>query len=113
MPTTDEPPTHQHQPERPVSVLIVDDDPPFRLALGRALTSQCGATIHHALNGLHALTILTAGMAKGVDVVVTDYNMPGFDGLELADQIKQRWPNLPVVIVTGYPGVEMASRPEV
>jgi CheY-like chemotaxis protein len=52
-------------------------------------------------------------MAKGVDVVVTDYNMPGFDGLELADQIKQRWPNLPVVIVTGYPGVEMASRHEV
>jgi len=69
--------------------------------------------VHHAFNGLHALTILTAGLHKDLGVVVTDYQMPGFDGLELADQVKARWPDLPVVIVTNYPGLEMASRHEV
>lgn len=37
-----------------------------------------------------------------VDVVLSDVVMPGMTGLELADVISERWPGLPVVLVSGY-----------
>ena len=54
-----------------------------------------------------------------VDVVVTDHAMPGMTGAELARQIRQRWPELPVILATGYadlpngeePGLPRLSKP--
>ena len=37
-----------------------------------------------------------------VDVVVTDHAMPGMTGSELARQIRQHWPDLPIILATGY-----------
>ena len=40
--------------------------------------------------------------APGIDCVLTDHAMPGMTGLELANEIRLRWPSLPVVLATGY-----------
>src|SRR5439155_6135320 len=70
-----------------------------------------------ALSGGRALDMLRLG-AK-VDVVVTDHAMPGMTGTELARQIRQAWPGLPVILATGYaelpngeePGLPRLSKP--
>jgi CheY-like chemotaxis protein len=56
-----------------------------------------------------------------VDIVVTDHAMPGMTGTELARQVKQLWPSLPVILATGYaelpngedPGLPRLSKPYV
>jgi CheY-like chemotaxis protein len=45
---------------------------------------------------------LLRGGAK-VDLVLTDHAMPGLTGTELARLIRQTWPTLPIILVTGYP----------
>ena len=67
--------------------------------------------------GARALDLLRHGTK--VDVVVTDHAMPGMTGAELARQIRQRWPDLPVILATGYaelpngedPGLPRLSKP--
>jgi DNA-binding NtrC family response regulator len=54
-----------------------------------------------------ALELLRQGP---VDVLVTDKNMPGLSGLELAAQARKQWPGLRVMLMTGYPSVETARQ---
>ena len=44
------------------------------------------------------------------DLLVTDYRMEGMNGLELARLIRQKAPDFPIIIVTGYPPVEGSDR---
>ena len=53
-----------------------------------------------ASSGALALEVVRA--TNALDLVMTDYLMPGMNGAELADQIRRIRPNLPVLIVTGY-----------
>ena len=66
--------------------------------LVRMLESQ-GHTAIMATSGDEGLERTIDG---GVDLVVTDLAMPGLSGLDLARQIRARYPGLPVVLVTGY-----------
>ena len=59
-----------------------------------------------ASSGKQALDILK--QHGSVDLVITDYAMPQMTGLELANAIKKQWPDIPVVIATGF--AEMAER---
>ena len=59
-----------------------------------------------ASSGKQALDIL--GKHGSVDLVITDYAMPQMTGLELANAIKKQWPDIPVIIATGF--AEMAER---
>lgn len=47
-----------------------------------------------------------------MDVVLTDVVMPGMNGIELADTIKERWTDVPVILATGYSDELIAKRPE-
>ena len=47
-----------------------------------------------------------------VDVVLTDVVMPGMSGIELADVVKQRWSDVPVILATGYSEELIAKRPD-
>jgi two-component system response regulator GlrR len=78
------------------TVLLVDDDPGVRFALTEVLRDR-GYRVIPASSGAQALALLA-----GVDVVVTDYSMPGMDGLELTSQIAARMPGLPVILVTAH-----------
>jgi len=80
-------------------VLLVDDDTAVRTFAARALSNR-GYRVIQCDSGDTALGVLDAGHA--VDVVVTDIVMPGLDGLALARCIGDRWPHLPVILMTGY-----------
>ncbi|WP_440866767.1 nitrogen regulation protein NR(I) [Symbiopectobacterium purcellii] len=85
-------------------VWIVDDDSSIRWVLERALTGAgltC-ATFDNGNQALHALATQTP------DVLLSDIRMPGMDGLALLQQIKQRHPMLPVIIMTAHSDLDAA-----
>ncbi len=89
-------------------VLVVDDDPVVGKSFDRVLSGK-GYAVITASNGQEALNKLDA---EDYYVVFTDIKMPGMNGLEVAERVKQRRPWLPVVIVTGYGSTENETRAE-
>lgn len=88
------------------SVLLVDDDDAVREAYSRVLTSA-GFDVHPAPDGARALELLQRG---GFDAVVSDISMPGMDGLQLLREVRRRDRDLPVILMTGRPTLETATR---
>jgi CheY-like chemotaxis protein len=66
-----------------------------------AMLEDLGHIVVQATSAIAALTLLRSD--NGVDLVLTDHAMPGLTGTELARLIRQTWPRLPVILVTGYP----------
>jgi DNA-binding NtrC family response regulator len=89
------------------SVLMVDDEKGFVEALARRLTKR-GVTVSTAYSGNEALDKLSGGGAAMIDVVLLDVKMPGMDGLETLQIIKERHPLMEVVMLTGHATVESA-----
>lgn len=87
-------------------ILLVDDDPTLRRLLQAYLETR-GHAVETAENGRDALTKLGR---TGYDAVVTDYNMPEVNGLEVLRHIRQHQPSLPVVMMTGDRGGPAAVR---
>ncbi|WP_422002200.1 PAS domain S-box protein [Reyranella sp.] len=83
---------------RPLRILAVDDDP-LVLANTRAMLDDLGHAPQVATSGAEALLLLER---TTVDLVITDQVMPGMTGLELADVVAPRHPELPVILTTGY-----------
>lgn len=79
-------------------VLVVDDDPVVGRSFDRVLSAK-GYVVVTASDGSEALAKLRN---EEYDLVYTDIKMPGMDGLEVAERVKERKPWTPVVIVTGY-----------
>lgn len=91
-------------PVRKLSVLLVDDEDLVRSGTAEMLR-DIGHVVREASGGAQALAML-AGDFKA-DVVVTDYMMPRMNGAEFAGHIEQRYPGLPVMIITGYSGGDL------
>jgi len=85
-------------------VLVVDDEERMATVVAAALT-RAEYDCETAESGEAALSALDA---RGADVVVTDWKMPGMDGLELLRRIHERRPGLPVVLLTAYGTVSSA-----
>lgn len=88
----------------PHSILLVDDEPKMRDVLSVAL-GELGYRALTAASGEEALEILDR---EEVDLVLSDLRMKGMHGRELLREIKRRWPNLPVVLMTAYSSVKDA-----
>lgn len=86
------------------NVLVVDDEPKLCDLLSSAL-SQNGIQVFTASNGLHALKVLEQ---EDIDLVISDWRMPGMDGPALLAEIKLRFPELPVIVMTAYSTVKNA-----
>lgn len=84
--------------EYPVRILAVDDDPQIVELLAVALGSF-GFDYDTARDGREALDKLETG---GFNLVLTDMTMPRLDGMTLLKEIKNRWPRLSVIVITGY-----------
>jgi CheY-like chemotaxis protein len=96
-----------------VSILIVDDEPDvaelFRQRFRRE-TRQGKYVLHYATSGAEALDRLAGEIEPTLVAVLSDINMPGMDGLQLLGEIKQRFPDLPVMMVTAYGDDERRRR---
>jgi PAS domain S-box-containing protein len=81
-------------------VLLVEDDVEVS-ALTRELLNALGFSVTHVAAAEAAIFTLADG--RGIDVVLSDVMMPGgVSGLQLARQIRQRHPKLPIILATGY-----------
>jgi two-component system, response regulator, stage 0 sporulation protein F len=96
-----------------VSILVVDDEPDvaelFRQRFRREVRRGTYA-MHFAASGEQALAKLAEGIEPQLIVILSDINMPGMDGLTLLGEIKQRFPDLPVMMVTAYGDDERRRR---
>jgi len=86
------------------TVLIVDDEKNYPLILGAVLEEEGFETLA-ANSGQQALEILEH---SDIDLVLTDMKMPSMDGIELLERIKEKNPDLPVIMMTAYGTVEKA-----
>ena len=90
-------------------VLVIDDDAVVGRSFDRVLTEK-GYDVSTALNGEDALKDMEN---TDYDVVFTDIRMPGMDGIEVAEKIKERCPWTPVVVITGYGTTENEAKASV
>ncbi len=84
---------------RPLTVLAVDDDA-LVLMNTVAMLEDLGHTVFEAYSAKEALEILRR--EDSVDLIVTDQAMPKMTGVELANAVKNEWPDIPVLLATGY-----------
>jgi len=89
-------------------VLVVEDEEPVRSMTVRLLESE-GYTVLSAGDGVQALEAVKAGIER-LDLVITDVAMPSMNGRELAAQLRQLRPGLPVLFMSGYTDDEMVRR---
>ena len=88
-----------------VSILVVDDEADvaelFRQRFRRE-ARQGTYVLHFANSGDQALQLLDGAIEPELLAILSDINMPGMDGLALLERVKQRFPDLPVMMVTAY-----------
>ena len=87
-------------------VLVVEDEPRLRELLGRAMTGW-GFTVAAARSGEEALRTCEAAAP---DIVVLDLNLPGMEGLEFFGRLRERYPQVQGIVLTGFASVEAAKR---
>jgi len=88
----------------PVKVLIVDDEKDFVEIFALRLQGR-GETVFTAYSGRECLDVLKE---ENIDVVILDVKMPGMDGLETLKEIKQHYPIVEVILLTGHGTIETA-----
>lgn len=86
------------------SILIVDDEPNYLVVLSELLKDE-GFEVFTASDASEALQRISA---VDLDVVVTDMQMPGMDGMALLEKIKEKHQDLPVIIITAFAEVGKA-----
>ena len=87
-------------------ILVVDDDRDFRWTVDNILDAA-GYEILQAQDGAEALILLEENIP---DLVLLDYRMPGRDGLQVAGDMKQRIPGVPIILITAYAEIHTAVK---
>jgi len=89
-------------------ILLVDDHEVLRQGVAKVLGAGFpGVELGEAADSSQALALLEGSSWQ---MVLLDINMPGRNGLQLLEEVRGRWPHLPVVILTGYPEEALAVR---
>jgi two-component system cell cycle sensor histidine kinase/response regulator CckA len=84
-------------------ILIVDDEPAVRRFAARALLEE-GFLVQEAGDGVEALGLIRT---MSVSVVVTDVVMPRLNGVELLRELSATYPDLPVILMSGYAAAQL------
>lgn len=94
----------------PATILVVDDEQPFRESLAEMLRDDG----HVVLDYSQPAEVPPLGGLEGIDLLLTDFDMPGKTGLAFADEFHVQRPDVPVLLVTAHhAGLEreVARRP--
>jgi len=87
-----------------VNILIVDDHGASADAMAELLAGE-GYSTYTARDADSGLTVVDE---EAIDVVIADLVLPGVDGIDFLMMVKERWPEVPVIILTGYGSIESA-----
>ena len=90
----------------PEKLLIVDDEPDMLKLLSMIIKEKTPYEVVTTNNPLEALEFAKTG---GFDLVISDLKMPGLDGIELIEAVKNIDEDIPIIIITAYGTVETAS----
>ena len=86
-------------------VLLVDDDHLVRKMISRHLVAE-GYVVRTAIDGLDAIGKLRAGLP---DFIISDLNMPRMSGSELLEVVRKRFPQIPVMVISGVNAAELPA----
>ena len=86
-------------------ILIVDDEADIALVLQSALQRLPNCEVVTASSGAEALTLCQ--QQPPFDLLLTDYQMPGTDGVSLVRQVRQQWPHIITIMITAHDNPEM------
>src|SRR6187402_3111351 len=87
-----------------MNVLIIDDEEVLQDVL-TALLRKEGHVTHSAYSGEEGLEVLDR---EDIDLVLLDLMLPGMHGMQVLKEIRQRWPDQVVIVVTAYSSIESA-----
>ncbi len=89
-------------------VLVVDDEPDVRKVVKMTLT-KAGYDVIEAEDGEKAIEAIKKGdNPLLLDVIISDIRMPKINGVEAINYFQQQWPRVPLIVLTGFPDMEMA-----
>ena len=82
-------------------ILVIDDEAAHRMMV-RAVMEDAGWAVSEALSGEKALALLKGATADEVQVILLDVRLPGMTGHELLETLHDKYPHIPVVMLTAY-----------
>lgn len=85
-------------------ILIIDDDPDICTLLKRFLTRKD----YEAVTAASGVAGIRAAEAENPDLVLTDFRLGDMNGNEVLQQFREKWPHIPVLVMTGYSDIRMA-----
>lgn len=86
-----------------MNILLADDDKDIRQIIQEFLEKR-GYQVTSVSDGLKALLYLD----RDIDLLITDIQMPGISGIDLLRTMRERFPNLPVILITAHGSFETA-----
>jgi two-component system chemotaxis response regulator CheY len=90
-------------------VLVVDDEPDVRKVV-RMTLEKAGYDVIEAEDGEKAIEAIKQGENPLIlDVIISDIRMPKINGVEAINYFQQQWPRVPLIVLTGFPDMEMAT----
>ncbi len=84
-------------------VFVIDDDTTFCLLLDKVLSRD-----YHVLTFENAMQAIERLATEQPDLILTDYAMPEMNGLELTRWVREHYPSIPIIVLTGYGSIESA-----
>jgi PAS domain S-box-containing protein len=90
------------------TILLVEDEEQVRV-LARSILETCGYKVLEARNGKEALEMARA-FGEQIGLIVTDVVMPVMGGMEMSDLLREEWPEIKVLFVSGYADEAIAAR---
>ena len=85
---------------KPLNLLIIDDNEEILVAL-KDFFSMDNFNVYSAIDGLEALKIIESENIA-FDLIITDIVMPNISGVGIISIVKKRWPDVPVIAITGW-----------
>jgi len=97
----------EKSPRTDTKIMVVDDEDVIQTVV-EGILMQLGYSVIRAQSGKEALEYLTDHNGE-VDLILLDMIMPGLSGWDVFQRLKQFWPNIPVIVITGYAQEEHIS----
>ncbi len=89
-------------------VLVVDDEPDVRKVV-RMTLEKAGYDVLEAEDGEKAIEAIKKGEHSILlSLIITDIRMPNMNGIDVMNYYRKEWPSVPLIVLTGFPDLDMA-----